>query len=585
MTNAEIALALRSIAELLAIRGENPFRIRAYERAAMFLEGFPQDLEDVYHAGGTNALAELPGIGKDLAEKIGELVDTGKLQFLRDLERRVPKGLRAVMAVEGMGPKRTQFVWEEFQVRNLRDLERLVRSGRLSRVRGWGTQSVQNIARAIETHRAFGKRLPIGKARPIAEALLRHLERSQLCDTVTIAGSLRRWKETIGDIDLLATSAHPERVMEFFCGLPFVARVIARGPTKANVLLRVGIEADLRVVDPDVFGAALHYFTGSKAHNIHVRTIAVAKGLTISEYGVFRGTKAHKGKRIACRTEEDVFRTVGLPYIPPELREDIGEVELAEQHRLPALLEAADLHGDLHLHSDFSDGSGSMEEMIAAAKRAGRSYIALTDHASVMGMVRGLKTRSPQQRGNVAAYVRRVRAAAAKVSGIQVLVGAEVDILPDGRLYLSDAELRQLDWVIGSVHQSFKQTPAQATQRLLRAMDHPALRCIGHPSTRLIGGRGELALDWDAVFRRAAERDIALELNASWVRLDLDDVRCRRAQSMGVRVCVNSDAHHPQEFDVTYGVHQARRGWLTRADVLNALPWSKLQQWLRRGRA
>ncbi|MBI4142812.1 PHP domain-containing protein [Candidatus Uhrbacteria bacterium] len=599
MTNADVAHILQRIAEILAIQGENPFRIRAYERAAVTIAGIPQDLAEMYERGGLGALQEIPGIGEDLAQKIVELLKTGKLRWLRELEHKVPKGLLTVMEVEGMGPKRTKFVWEEFGVRSLVGLERLCRSGRLASVRGWGEQSVRNIQQAIDMRKKFGERMPLGVALPLAEQLVRTLERSRLCDRVEIAGSIRRRNETIGDIDLLVTSAQPKRVMDLFCAFPIVARVIAKGSTKANALLTSGIEADLRVLEPEVFGAGLHYFTGSKQHNVHVRTIAMQHGRTVSEYGVFTGTKEHKGRRIACRTEEDVFRAIGLPYIPPEIREDTGEIEAALAGQLPALIGADDLRGDLHAHSDFSDGTASMEEMIAAAKRAGLTYIAITDHASVMGMVKGIKVSRfspPPNRGgarggagalnrsNIGAYVKRVRAAAAKVGGIHVLAGAEVDILADGSLYLPDAVLKQLDWVIGSMHQNFKQSREVATARLLKAMENPFLHCIGHPTTRLIGKRAGMELDWESLFHRAHERGIAFELNASWMRLDLDDVRCRQAKAARVKMCINSDAHATQEFDLRYGIAQARRGWLERSDVVNALPWIKFERWRQQSR-
>lgn len=578
MTNADIADVFERIAAILAIQDENPFRIRAYERASVTIDGLPQDLAAMYARGGIVALREIPSIGEDLAAKIAELVTTGKLAYYGELTRTIPKGLLAVMDVEGMGPKRTKFVFKEFSVRSIRDLERLCRSGKLARVRGWGERSVANTLRAITMLRKFGERMPLGLALPLAESLIRTLERSRLCTRVEIAGSIRRRRDTIGDIDLLATSAHPARVMDRFCASPFVRRVIAKGPTKANVLLKSGIEADLRVLPPDVFGAGLSYFTGSKQHNVRTRMLAIRKGLTVNEYGVFRGTKTQKGKRVACRTEEDVFRAIGLPYIPPEIREDTGEVEAALAGTLPRLVTESDIHGDLHAHSDFSDGEATMEEVIVAAKRAGLTYIALTDHASAMGMVGGVK------RANIAAYVKRVHAAARKVPGIHVLAGAEVDILPDGSLYLGDAELQQLDWVIGAIHQSFTQTSAVATGRLVHAMQNPHLRVIAHPTTRIIGARAGMEFDWETLFRSARERDVVFELNASWQRLDLDDVHCRRAKGAGVRIAVNSDAHTALGFAFRYGVSQARRGWLERRDVVNAMPWAQFERWLRRKR-
>ncbi|MFH1430020.1 MAG: PHP domain-containing protein, partial [Candidatus Uhrbacteria bacterium] len=482
------------------------------------------------------------------------------------------------LEVEGMGPKRTRFVWKAFGVRSVRDLKRLVRSGALAEVPGWGSRSVENLALAIAMHERMGERMPIGLALPLAERIAEALRSSGLCAKVEIAGSLRRRRETIGDLDFLVTSRQPMKVMEFFCALPEVQRVIARGRTKANVLLRSGIEADLRVLQPELFGAGLHYFTGSKAHNVHTRKMAIAHGLTISEYGVYRGTKTKKGRLIACRTERDVFNAIGLPYIPPELREDSGEVEAAQHNTLPKLIETKHLHGDLHLHSDYSDGTLTMEEVIAEARRAGLQYIALTDHASTMGMVRGMKTARSGKRGMVASYVKRVRAAAGKVRGIHVLAGAEVDILADGSLYLSDTELALLDWVVASVHSSFKQESAVATKRIIRAMEHPAVRVIGHPSGRLLGQRDGMILDWEAIMDAAVRTGTALELTASWHRLDLDDVHCRMARDHGARICINSDAHDLGEFEFRYGVAQARRGWIEPKDVVNAATWVQFQR-------
>lgn len=594
-TNSDIASAFREIMQILAIQGENRFRVNAYERAAEVVGAIATECCDIHRTGGVRALREIPGIGADLALKIEELCRTGRLRFLVQLRKQVPRGLLEVLQIEGVGPVKARFLWKECGVGSIRDLQRVLRTDDLAHVPGWGAQSVMNLRQALAMRQQFGERMPIGRALPLAEEIADALRRSQCCDRVEIAGSLRRRRETIGDLDLLAASAHPERVMEIFCALPQVQRVIARGPTKANVVLQAGIEADLRVLDPNVFGAALHYFTGSKAHNIATRKIAMTKRLTISEYGVFRGTKEAKGRLVACRTEADVFRAIGLPEIPPEIREDAGEIEAARQRKLPVFITERDLVGDLHCHSTISDGGASVEEMLAAAKRAGLRYVALTDHASVMGMVGGIKstkqharhakhargTSTHTRKMTVTAYVKRVRAAAKKVRGLQVLAGAEVDILADGSLYLTDDELAQLDWVVASIHSHFRQTEVQATARLVRAIAHPAVRCIGHPTTRLLGKREGMTFDWERVMVAATQHDVALELNASWMRLDLDDVRCRMARDHGVRIAINSDAHSPAEFDRRYGVAQAHRGWIERKDVINALPWRRFERLLQ----
>lgn len=583
-TNHDIAAAFVEISQRLALQGANRFRVLAYERASEIVAGLAAECCAILTEHGDAGLREIPGIGEDLAAKIEELCSTGRLRFLSELRREVPRGLTEILAIEGMGPVKTRFVWKECGVTTIGGLKRLLRSGALEEVPGWGAKSVENIRAGLAMLERSSGRMPIGMALPLAEAIADALRRSKLCAKVEIAGSLRRRRETIGDLDFLVTSARPADVMELFCNLPQVKRVIARGATKANVLLAQGIEADLRVLDPDVFGAGLHYFTGSRAHNIATRKIAIARGLTISEYGVFRGTKEHKGTRVACRTEADVFRAIGLPPIPPEIREDTGEIEAARARALPKLIVRGDLRGDLHLHSDFSDGSASMVTMIAAAKRAGFQYVALTDHASTQGIVNGIVTSARGRAGrmrsgpSVAAYVKRVRAAAAKVRGIHVLAGAEVDILPDGSLYLSDRELAELDWVVASLHASFRQPEPVMTARVLRALAHPAVHCFGHPTGRLIGQREGVRFDWDAVMRACAERGVALEVSASWHRLDLDDVHARMAKERGVPVCINSDAHAEDGFDLRYGIAQARRGWIERRNVINALPWAQFQR-------
>ncbi|MDO8463458.1 MAG: DNA polymerase/3'-5' exonuclease PolX [bacterium] len=583
-TNQDIANTFVEIAQRLSLQRANRFRVIAYERAAEVIAALPTACCAIAAEGGLRALRELPGIGEELALKLLELCKRGRLQFLVDLRKEVPRGLTDVLAIEGMGPMKTQFVWKEFDVENIRDLKRLLASGKLEEVPGWGAKSVENLLYAIAMLERSSGRMPIGQALPLAERIVETLRHSALCTEVEIAGSLRRRRETIGDLDILVTTEHPTRVMELFCALPDVRRVIARGTTKANVLLHQGIEADLRVLDPEVFGAGLHYFTGSKAHNIATRKIAIVKGLTISEYGVYRGTKAEKGRRVACRTEVDVFRAIGLPYIPPEIREDSGELSAARARTLPKLIEAEHLRGDLHMHSAFSDGSARMVEMIAAAKRAGYEYVAITDHASTQGIVGGIRTRSAPMAssrrtgGSIAAYVKQVRAAARKVRGIHVLVGAEVDILPDGSLYLSDGELRLLDWVVASLHSSFRQPGAKQTARVVRALAHPAVTCFGHPTGRLIGRRDGVTFDWEAVMGAARQYGVSLEVSASWMRLDLDDIHCRQAHDRGVKVCINSDAHSADALDPRFGIAQARRGWIERSDVINALPWKQFQK-------
>lgn len=567
MTNAEIAQVFQRIALLLELQGEeNPFRVRAYGRAVLVVGNLTTPLRDIYERGGIRALQELPGIGEDLAQKIEELLKTGKLEYLARLETKLPAGLFHIMEIEGVGPKKAKFLWKKFGVESIRDLEKLLKEGKLQKVKGWGEKSVENIRRGIQMRARMAGRLPIGIALPLAEEILAALEESGLCAEVVIAGSLRRRRETVGDLDFLATSTKPEKVMDLFCSLPQVARVTAKGATKATVFLKEGLDADLRVVAPEVFGAALHYFTGSKDHNVRIRKLGIHKGLTISEYGVFRGTAKQKGKLLAARTEEDVYRAVGLPYIEPELREDRGEIEAAMKEELPRLIEVGDVHCDFHCHSTFSDGADSMADMARAAKAAGLTIIAITDHASPMGMVRGIKAE------NIRQYIKKIEEARKVVRGVHILAGAEVDILADGRLYLPDDVLSHLDWVVASVHSHFRQSRDVMTQRLLRALANPHVKVLGHPLARMLGEREEIDFDVDAVLQEAKKRGVAMELNTSHERLDLPAIHLRRAKELGVRLAIGSDAHSIHGFIYELGIAQARRGWLTKNDVVNALP-------------
>ncbi|MBP9750503.1 MAG: DNA polymerase/3'-5' exonuclease PolX [Candidatus Peribacteraceae bacterium] len=572
MTNQEIAAAFNQIGELLELTGANVFRVRAYARASQMIESLPDSLATIAREGGAKALKELPGIGEDLAAKIVEMTETGGLTYFDELKEQVPAGLIELLKFEGLGPKKVLKLWQDFEVTDTAGLEKFLASGKLEEEKGWGPKSVENLKRSILERTNLAARIPLFQALPLAESVAGSLRQSGLCERVEIAGSARRRKETVGDLDFLATGKDVEKIMDLFCGLPQVERVMQRGDTKASVRLALGLQADLRVVDDAVFGAALHYFTGSKEHNVALRTLAQKKGVTINEYGVHKGTADKKGKLLASRTEADVYAVLKMDEVPPELRENRGEVELALAHDLPRLIEESDLKGDLHTHSDVSDGALPLEEMAAAARDRGYEYYAITDHASAMGMVRGIKA------DTVADFVARVRAAEKKVKGIRLLAGAEVDILEDGRLYLPDDALALLDWVVASPHQHLRQEPAAATARLVKAVSHPLVDMIGHPSGRVLGKRGGLEPDWTQIFAAAAKHGTAMELNCSPDRVDLSDALAYQAKRAGVGILLDSDAHSPDGFDRRYGIFQARRAWLTPADVLNALPWEKFEK-------
>lgn len=576
MTNAQIAAVFERIADILSLQDENPFRIRAYQRAAMTLVSMSGNIEDIYRQKGKDGLNAIPGIGTDLAQKMEELIKTGKLAYLAELEKDVPAGLLQITGIQGMGPKKTKFVWKKFKVQNVDDLETLAKSGKLTDQKGWGAKSVQNILAGIQAMRTHSARVALPVALPIARQLVTELRASRLCTKLEIAGSLRRRKESIGDIDILASSPHPQKVMDVFCAHPLVDRILAKGPTKASVHLSTGLNADLRVVEESVFGAALHYFTGSKEHNIHVRRLGIGKGYTISEYGVYKGTAEKKGKLLASKTEEDVYKIVGLPYIEPELREDRGEIEAAKAGALPDVIEEKDMKGDLHVHSNFSDGQATPTAMAKAAKEAGLQYIAITDHASPMGMVQGIKEK------NIDEYLKMIAEARRNVKGIRILAGAEVDILEDGSLYLPDDILAKLDWVVASVHGHFHMPPEEMTQRILRALSNPHVNLFAHPTTRMLLKRDPIEYDIDAVFTAAKRQNVALEISASVQRLDLNDVLARRAKEMGCTFAINSDAHHPGEFDYRFGITQARRGWVEAGDVVNTGSFEQLQKWMKK---
>lgn len=573
MDNITIAKTFTQMADILEVLGENRFRVNAYRRAAQTIESLPHEVTTMTK----ESLVALPGIGKGIAEKILEIAKTGKCNECEQLKKKAPAGLLHVLDVEGMGPKTAALVWKKFGVTTLPALERLLSTGKLERVPGFGAKKVANLQRGLELHKRFSGRHPLGHVLPQAEAIVAALSASQLVEEAEIAGSLRRRKETIGDIDILLTSRQPKKAMDFFVHLPQVKTIKQLGETKARVVLASGIECDVRVVAPEEFGAALYYFTGSKEHNVHTRTMAVKKGLTVNEYGVFRVSgqgRAHRvQRRIAGKTEEEVMRAIGLPWIPPEIREDRGEIEAALANKLPTLIEGKDIRGNLHTHSNWSDGGESIATVVREAKQRGYEYIAITDHASSMGMVRGIKANTIEK------YIRDVRAAEKRVGGIHVLAGAEVDIEKDGSLYLSDALLKKLDFVVASLHSYFKQDRATATKRIIRAIENPHVHCIGHLTTRMLGKRESIDLDVEAIMKAAKRTGTIMELNAHWARLDLSDIHCRLAKEYGVTVAISTDAHTLNEFDVMrYGIATARRGWLEKKDVVNTLPWEQFRK-------
>ena len=559
--NADIAACFEEIADLLELGDENPFRVRAYRNAARVIGEMRLDLPQALARG--EALEKIPGVGEDLAAKMGEIAKTGSCKLLAQLRRRFPAGITELLRVPGLGPKRVRLLMLE-HIDSLEKLRDAARGARLDEIPGFGEKSRQKILEAVEARLSKARRFKLALAGQYAEPLAKYL-------AGVVAGSYRRMKDTVGDLDFLVASDTPERVTEHFIRYGEVKSVLAKGSTKASVLLASGIQADLRVVPPESFGAALHYFTGSKAHNIAVRKLGMARGLKINEYGVFHGRR-----RIAGDTEQSVYAAVGLPYIEPELREDQGELEAARRGELPHLIELEDLRGDLHAHTKATDGHNTVREMALAARQRGLEYLAITEHSRRVTMAHGL---DPQR---LARQIDEIERLNAELSGVTLLSGIEVDILEDGRLDLPDTILSRLDVVVAAVHSKFDLPRARQTARILAAMDNPHLSILAHPTGRLIESRPPYDVDLLAMVRKARSRGLALELNAHPDRLDLDDVHCRMAKDEGVLIAISSDAHSTDGLDVLrYGVGQARRAWLEKEDVLNTLPLAKLLRCLK----
>jgi len=568
--NEEIAHAFDEIADLLEIEEANPFRVRAYRHAARTLRGLGREVGELAARG--DDLTRLPGIGKDLAAKIEEMLESGKIKALDKLHKIVPMGVEALLQIPGLGPKRVKRLYHLLGIESVKQLEQAVSDGRVRELPGFGAGIERNILAALKAHRETEKRFPRAQVRSTAEAIETYLKQASGVKEVVVAGSYRRGRETVGDLDILVTTSGRTAAMEHFVGYEEVDEVISSGTTRATVILRSGLQVDLRVVAQQSYGAALYYFTGSKSHNIQVRRLAQQRGLKINEYGVFRGKR-----RIAGKTESSIFKSVGLPYIPPELREGRGEIEAAYEKRLPILVERADLKGDLHCHTTATDGHAGIREMALAARRHGLNYLAITDHSRRLAMVHGLDSSRLLKQAD---EIDRLND---ELKGITLLKGIEVDILADGRLDLPDKVLRRLDLVVGAVHSQFHLPRDKQTERILRAMERPCFTLLAHPTGRLLQQREAYDIDMARIIKQAGARGCFMELNSQPLRLDLDEFHCRMAHDEGVMVSINSDAHAKQHFDyLQYGIDQARRGWLEKRDVLNALPLRELRALLRR---
>lgn len=568
--NADIAAMFTEIADLLEIEGENAFRIRAYRNAARELEAMGKPVAE--RVANDEDLTRLPAIGEDLAAKIEEIVATGRCRALEKLRKQLPPTITTLLKVPGLGPKRVKTLYRELKIGSLAALEDAAREGAIRKLSGFGEKTEAAILEALEQHAEEEHRFKLAIAAQYAEPLTAYLEKSRNVAQVIIAGSYRRARETVGDLDILVTTRGASDVMERFTHYDEVRDVLSHGETRATVILQCGLQVDLRVVPQASFGAALHYFTGSKAHNIAIRRLGQQKKLKINEYGVFRGDE-----RIAGATEDEVFAAVDLPWMAPELRENHGEIEAARAGKLPDLIDVDDLRGDLHAHTKATDGHHSLKEMAEAAAQRGFAYLAITEHSRHLTMVHGLDARRLRQQ---CAEIDEING---KLRGLRLLKGIEVDILEDGHLDLPDELLSELDVVVGAVHSKFNLSRAKQTERILRAMDHRYFTLLAHPSGRLIGTREAYAVDMPRIIRHAHERGCYLELNAHPERLDLIDAHCQLAHDEGVLVAINSDAHRTSDFDnLRFGIGQARRGWLEKKDVLNTRTLKQLLPLLRR---
>ena len=571
MKNREIASIFEKMADILELKDDNPFKINAYIKAARILNDLPTDIEEIAQSC---ELQKIPGIGKGTAEKIIEYLETGRITKFEQLRQDTSNELIALLGIPSLGPKTVALLHKEFKINNLEDLKQVVTDGRITHLPGMGEKKIENIMRGIELYALSKERMLLSEALNTARETIKQLKKSIDITMIEAAGSLRRGKETIGDIDILATGKKGREIIDVFVHLPLANDILAHGDTKGSMVTATGTQLDLRVVGKDSFGAALQYFTGSKSHNIRLREIAKREHLKINEYGIFSAKKKIGGKR-----EKDIYTTLHMDWIPPELREDRGEIEAALNHTLPSLINYSDIKGDLHVHSTYSDGAHSLEEIARKAKEMGYQYIAITDHSQSLKIAKGL---SEAQLREKIAEGKRINK---KLSGITILIGTEVDIKSDGTLDYPDTLLKQLDLVIGAIHSGFKQKREQITKRIVTAMKNPYLHIIAHPTGRLLGEREPYDLDINQVIEMAGKTGTALEINAHTERLDLDDINCMKAKQKGVKLAIGTDAHHmDQLWMMELGVTVARRGWLEARDVLNTLPAEELIKWTKNKR-
>ena len=578
LDNKTIAGLLYETADLMEIDAADPFRIRSYRRAAESVDGLPAPIWDLIP--DQKKLLEIPGIGKGMAANLRELAETGKLSVREELMAKYRPSMLELLKIQGLGPKTIQLIWSAYQVCDVEGVEKLAKEGKIRTLPRMGEKQEQKILKGIEDYRRLSGRFHLDDADRVAQQLAAHLAGLPGVEKVTPAGSLRRGRETVGDLDVLVTGAccntpkQRDAVLDRIVNFPGILDVLAKGENKVSFKLRSGMQVDVRLLPPESYGAAMLYFTGSKSHNVALRQRALKMGYTLNEYAL---AKLDTNKKVAGKTEEGIYKKLGMDWIAPEMRENSGEIELAAEHKLPHILEQSDIQGDVHMHTVETDGKSTIEEMIEAARARGYKYMAITEHTKNLAFANGLDDK------RALAHMKRIRKAGEKFEGIRVFAGIEVDILADGALDLSDDVLAQLDVVIGSVHSAFNQEPQQMTDRLLRAIGNPYLAVVGHPTGRILLRRDAYPFDMEAILNAAKKNKVAMELNAFPDRLDLCDRHLRMAKERGVKIVINTDSHHTSHMEkIKYGVLQARRAWLTKEDVLNCLPAEKFAKAIKK---
>jgi len=571
MNNKQIAKVFEDIADLLELKGENPFKIRAYEKVVRSIEHLPVELEQLVKE---DRLREVPGVGEAITKKITELITTGKLDYYEKLKAEFPEGISTLLSIPGVGPKTAMLLSTELGISTVDELEAAIVGGEVARLYRMGDKTAENILHQIQDMRRKDQRIPIGEALPLVDDILARLGQVPGVKNLAPAGSLRRFRETVGDIDLMGTADDAEEVIQTFTSLPLVKEVLASGTTKASAVVSGGLQVDLRIVEHDSFGSLLQYFTGSKQHNINLRERAHRRGLKLSEYGI---TDIATGKLEKFATEEAFYERQGLEFIPPELREGQQEVERAEQDTLPRLVELSDIKGDLHVHTDWSDGRDSIEAMALAAKALGYQYLGIADHSAGRGIAHGLDAERLRQQ------ISEIKQLNQKLDGIHIFSGMEVDIRANGSLDMPEELLAELDIVIAAVHSAMNQSQEQMTRRIIKAMENPNVAVLAHPSCRLLPGREPVAVDMEAIFHAALRTNTALEINAMPSRLDLKDIHAYRARELGVKLVISTDAHSTEHLGfMRFGVGVARRGWCQAQDILNTRPLKEVIAYLRK---